>query len=48
MTPRVTYEDNIILELQVENSARTGDTTIAGTTAPTFRDPACHRQAAPP
>ena len=36
MTPRVTYDDNIILELQVENSARTGDTTIAGTTAPTF------------
>jgi len=36
MTPRVTYDDNIILELTVENSARTGDTTIAGTTAPTF------------
>ncbi|HEX5108013.1 MAG TPA: cohesin domain-containing protein [Vicinamibacterales bacterium] len=36
MTPRVTYDDNIILELSVENSARTGDTTIAGTTAPTF------------
>jgi tetratricopeptide (TPR) repeat protein len=34
--PRVTYDDNIILELQVENSVRTGDTNIAGTIAPTF------------
>ena len=36
MTPRVTYDDNIILELMVENSARTGDAAIAGTTAPIF------------
>jgi general secretion pathway protein D len=36
MTPRVTYDDNIVLDMVVENSIRTGDTTIAGTTAPTF------------
>jgi type II secretory pathway component HofQ len=34
--PRVTYDDNIILEMQIENSVRTGDTNIAGTIAPTF------------
>jgi general secretion pathway protein D len=36
MTPRVTYDDNIVLDMTVENSIRTGDTNIAGTTAPTF------------
>jgi general secretion pathway protein D len=36
MTPRVTYDENIVLALQVENSSRTGDVAIAGTTAPIF------------
>lgn len=36
MTPRVTYEGDIILDLEVENSAVGPDRTVAGTTAPSF------------
>jgi len=36
MTPRVTYEGEIILELAVENSARGADIQVAGQTVPTF------------
>lgn len=36
MTPRVTYEGEIILELSVENSARGQDTNIAGQNLPSF------------
>ncbi len=36
MTPRVTYEGDIVLDLMVENSARGQDSTIAGQTLPAF------------
>ena len=36
MTPRVTYDGEIILELTVENSARGQDTNIAGQNLPSF------------
>jgi general secretion pathway protein D len=36
MTPRVTYEDEIILELRVENSTRGQDVNISGSNLPTF------------
>jgi general secretion pathway protein D len=36
MTPRVTYEGEIILELALENSARGADIEVAGQTVPTF------------
>ena len=36
MTPRVTYEGDIILELTLENSARGQGSTIAGQTLPSF------------
>ena len=36
MTPRVTYEGEIILELTLENSARGGDVIIAGQALPAF------------
>ncbi|MGH9236711.1 MAG: secretin N-terminal domain-containing protein [Vicinamibacterales bacterium] len=36
MTPRVTYQDEIILDLYVENSARGRDAAVAGQVIPTF------------
>ena len=36
MTPRVTLEGDIMLDLEVENSAVGPDRTVAGTTAPSF------------
>ncbi|HSL24537.1 MAG TPA: secretin and TonB N-terminal domain-containing protein [Vicinamibacterales bacterium] len=36
MTPRVTYEGEIVLELAVENSARGADVNVAGQTVPSF------------
>ena len=36
MTPRVTYEGDIILDLSLENSARGGDVIIAGQALPAF------------
>jgi general secretion pathway protein D len=36
MTPRVTYEGDIILEITVENSARGQDSNIAGQNLPSF------------
>jgi general secretion pathway protein D len=36
MTPRVTYEGDIMLDLTVENSARGGDVIIAGNALPAF------------
>ncbi len=36
MTPRVTYDGDIILEITVENSARGQDTNIAGQNLPSF------------
>ncbi len=36
MTPRVTYEDEIILELVVENSTLGANIEVAGTSLPTF------------
>ena len=36
MTPRVTYEGDIILDLTLENSARGSDVTIAGQALPAF------------
>jgi general secretion pathway protein D len=36
MTPRVTYEGEVILELSVESSARGQDTNIAGQNLPSF------------
>ncbi|MBI2223025.1 MAG: secretin and TonB N-terminal domain-containing protein, partial [Acidobacteria bacterium] len=36
MTPRVTYEGEIILELAVENSALGADISVAGQTVPSF------------
>lgn len=36
MTPRVTYEGEILLELEVESSARGQDTNIAGQNLPSF------------
>jgi Flp pilus assembly secretin CpaC len=36
MTPRVTYEGEIILDLTLENSARGGDVIIAGQALPAF------------
>jgi general secretion pathway protein D len=36
MTPRVTYEGDIILDLTLENSARGGDVNIAGQPLPAF------------
>jgi len=36
MTPRVTFDDEIILELTVESSSRGGDVTIAGQNLPSF------------
>ena len=36
MTPRVTYDGDILLEISVENSARGSDTNIAGQNLPSF------------
>jgi general secretion pathway protein D len=36
MTPRVTYDGDIILDLTLENSARGGDVNIAGQSLPAF------------
>ncbi len=36
MTPRVTYDGDIILEISLENSARGGDSNIAGQNLPSF------------
>jgi general secretion pathway protein D len=36
MTPRVTYEGDIVIELTLENSARGGDVIIAGQALPAF------------
>jgi general secretion pathway protein D len=36
ITPRVTLEGDIIMDLMVENSARGGDVNVAGTTIPGF------------
>ncbi|MDP2317822.1 MAG: hypothetical protein Q8O42_00585 [Acidobacteriota bacterium] len=36
MTPRVTYDGDIILEISIENSARGQDTNIAGQNLPSF------------
>jgi general secretion pathway protein D len=36
MTPRVTYDGDVILEVTVENSARGSDTNIAGQNLPSF------------
>ena len=36
MTPRVTYEGDIVLELTVESSTSGADVNVAGTTAPSF------------
>lgn len=36
MTPRVTYDGDIILEVSLENSARGGDVVIAGQALPAF------------
>ena len=36
MTPRVTYEGDIMLDLTLENSARGGDVIIAGQALPAF------------
>jgi type II secretory pathway component HofQ len=36
MTPRVTYEGDIVLDVTVENSARGGDVIIAGQALPAF------------
>ena len=36
MTPRVTYQDEIVLDLYVENSARGRDTLVAGQLIPSF------------
>ena len=46
MTPRVTYDGDIILDLTLENSARGGDVIIAGQALPAFtlaqgRQPDC-------
>ena len=46
MTPRVTYEGEIILELTVENSARGQDINIAGQNLPSFFSRKVHDQAA--
>ena len=35
-TPRVTYEDEILVDLNVENSARAADVNIGGTNLPSF------------
>jgi general secretion pathway protein D len=36
MTPRVTYSGEVILDVALENSARTGDVAVAGVTVPAF------------
>ena len=36
MTPRVTYDGDVILTLTLENSARLGDVSVGGTSAPAF------------
>jgi type II secretory pathway component GspD/PulD (secretin) len=36
MTPRVTFEGEVILDLSVENSTRSGDVNIAGQNLPSF------------
>jgi len=36
MTPRVTYDNDVILEITIENSARGQDTNIAGQNLPSF------------
>jgi general secretion pathway protein D len=36
MTPRVTYSGDVFLTLTLENSARLGDVSVSGTTAPAF------------
>ena len=36
MTPRVTYDGDVVLEISVENSARGQDTNIAGQNLPSF------------
>ncbi len=36
MTPRVTYEDEVILDLMIENSTLGAPIEVAGTSLPTF------------
>jgi general secretion pathway protein D len=36
MTPRVTYNGDVLLTLTLENSARLGDVSVGGTSAPAF------------
>jgi type II secretory pathway component GspD/PulD (secretin) len=36
MTPRVTYDGDVMMTLTLENSARLGDVSVGGTTAPSF------------
>ena len=36
MTPRVTYSGEVILDLSLESSARSGDVAVAGVTVPSF------------
>ena len=36
MTPRVTYDGDVMMSLTLENSARLGDVSVGGTTAPSF------------
>ena len=36
MTPRVTYDGDVLLTLTLENSARLGDVSVGGTSAPAF------------
>jgi general secretion pathway protein D len=36
MTPRVTYDGDVMLTLTLENSARLGDVSVGGTSAPAF------------
>ena len=36
MTPRVTYDNDVMLTLTLENSARLGDVSVGGTSAPAF------------
>ena len=36
MTPRVTYDGDVLMSLTLENSARLGDVSVGGTSAPAF------------
>jgi general secretion pathway protein D len=36
MTPRVTYDGDVLMTLTLENSARLGDVSVGGTSAPAF------------